>query len=839
MDTSAFAPLGILQIPFASKLLPSACCPDKDLVVLISRFGGQDRLSLWNYGHGSKVWEVDAGVDESSVAEIIAFAWSPDGQSIAVVHDPPQITLHSLQDGSKQLTIPVPSSTHSRACRLAGVWWFRDVKSTNTESIPDIFKRNDVITGTAHAVLQILPLLDNLQEDSQKMTATDLFAFQGSQTKPHFRLPSPDVIDQWPSLFPDPLAASISSASPGKLPGSSEGLLDEVDNTNKNSILAVTDNEGYLHCFLDGSFPLGAVSLGSNLSVRSMFKDPKRPVFFAHASALNEHAVGATSLQPIVIDLSMLGKRHARDMAKLSSTARELMWYIIRVVKEMHIIWFGSETFSGARELGPKWILALETKQQEQFGHRPNAILDLTTLLVAGRTSDSLLDFLGSSEQMSERGTQKWESTMTEALVKLRDFSEKRIIPACQRLHLVLEELQGWSQLPQYASYELSLPDINDCLEMASRAILLSAWLASTARRDLSRFKDFISWLRHEASAANPTNDTNLQPRHDILEVNNYFISGLVTNAIDQWFVGPVPQFSLDSLGIPPEDDSLVSVLERARKLANDMTEMAWRNTFRQTEGLEIDRNLDALLHELAVKCRTIFDRAAGAVCRLAVTSATSELSLRLFSAKYAQQSTARERTVALDEKGEFLQYLAMPLSSEQGAQICVVRLRFRNEASESPLEVGIALLEPFLPVEGEESPGDLDLLEADFFDDECVVIVYRLRNISKPTYIATLRYSDLGYRVLRADEYVKMASREDLMLEAVKHWKEGHLPSARSPIKRSRALVGCNAGEVSLALNGRPGRRVACVLDSKGITLESFDVEGDADDAESEGETL
>lgn len=33
----------------------------------------------------------------------------------------------------------------------------------------------------------------------------------------------------------------------------------------------------------------------------------------------------------------------------------------------------------------------------------PSAILDLTCLLVTGRASDSLVDFLGSGEQMSER----------------------------------------------------------------------------------------------------------------------------------------------------------------------------------------------------------------------------------------------------------------------------------------------------------------------------------------------------------------------------------------------------------------------------------------------------
>jgi anaphase-promoting complex subunit 4 len=91
-------------------------------------------------------------------------------------------------------------------------------------------------------------------------------------------------------------------------------------------------------------------------------------------------------------------------------------------------------------------------------------MMALTCLLVTGRPSEPLADFLGSSQQTSERvnyqnalgdrnltpetqGIQKWEMTVVDALVRLRDFSEKRVAPACQRLHLVLEEIQGWSHL--------------------------------------------------------------------------------------------------------------------------------------------------------------------------------------------------------------------------------------------------------------------------------------------------------------------------------------------------------------------------------------------------------
>ena len=75
---SPFATLGLLNVPASSRLLPSACCPDKDLVVTIARLGGKDRLSLWKM-QGSKKWEVDVdtGADHE---EVIDLAWSPDGK---------------------------------------------------------------------------------------------------------------------------------------------------------------------------------------------------------------------------------------------------------------------------------------------------------------------------------------------------------------------------------------------------------------------------------------------------------------------------------------------------------------------------------------------------------------------------------------------------------------------------------------------------------------------------------------------------------------------------------------------------------------------------------------
>ncbi|KAJ3508934.1 hypothetical protein NLJ89_g5481 [Agrocybe chaxingu] len=517
-----------------------------------------------------------------------------------------------------------------------------------------------------------------------------------------------------------------------------------------------------------------------------------------------------------MVNLPLLSHRAIRDFAKLSSTGRELTWYATCAVKEIRGVWYGDETNSGARELGPKWVRALEVKQRESFGQQNTSpVLDLTILLTTGR----------------ERGIQKWESVVSEALVKLRDFSEKRLAPAMQRLHLVIEEVHGWAKLPHFSVFQLSAEELGGVLDLASRGIILANWLAAESRKQLGCFKEFIAWLRYEVGNVNSPNEGNV-PRYDILEVNNYLTSGLVNSAIDSWFTGPVPQFRLRDLGIPePEKDGLDEDMEYAREVANDPALlMAWQM---ERELNHVDKNLNALIEDLALRCQRVFHRASGAVSRSASISyaPSSDATRAPEKERSAEPRIAfpfRERTV-LNEKGEVVQHLVVHMPSVANNTMLLTQLRFSVEESGLPSQIGVALLECYLPEEGQED-SSLDLLDADFFDDECVVIVYRPRRGQKQISLAMVNYSAAGYQNLPSGGYVTRTSQEDLIQESLELWKDGHLSSTKIAIMRHRTLSSCKDGGVSLALNGRTGRRVACVLDSTGTALESFDVEGEGD---------
>ena len=235
-------------------------------------------------------------------------------------------------------------------------------------------------------MLKMLPLLDALQDDTKPLgyvnlahlskhfpltrpSATDLFAFEGSKKRPSVNTKFPEVIAKWPTLPPDPLSASMKLANAPRYRQEGEEDLDEVDDRNTNSILCAGDDMGNIHCFLDGSFPLGTFLFNTNFPIASLYKKPDESTFSINIRT----AKTGTCLAPTIVDMSLMKRRSVRDVARTSSTARELTWYIMRCVKEMQKFWYGQDLQGGARTMGPKWVEALE-KKQTQFGRTSHVL---------------------------------------------------------------------------------------------------------------------------------------------------------------------------------------------------------------------------------------------------------------------------------------------------------------------------------------------------------------------------------------------------------------------------------------------------------------------------------
>ena len=82
MSTDSFTSLANARLATQSRIFANSCCPDKDLVVLFSRLGGNDRMSLWSLNQGTKKWETDIGDADTSFTAV-CMDWSPDGNDLS------------------------------------------------------------------------------------------------------------------------------------------------------------------------------------------------------------------------------------------------------------------------------------------------------------------------------------------------------------------------------------------------------------------------------------------------------------------------------------------------------------------------------------------------------------------------------------------------------------------------------------------------------------------------------------------------------------------------------------------------------------------------------------
>jgi len=241
-------------------------------------------------------------------------------------------------------------------------------------------------------------------------------------------------------------------------------------------------------------------------------------------------------------------------------------------------------------------------------------------------------------------------------------------------------------------------------------------------------------------------------------------------------------------------------------------------------------------MKDLAGQCQGIFARAASATARAANCQPPS-MSHRVESDPRGQgvhvSYMTREWNVEHNQgSAVWARYMAAyDPSAEDGADLCVLRLVYDPTIPSPKITVGAAMLQ--CGGNGVGNNDRYDILDFDFFDDDSLVVVFRVDGAAGPTTVATVGFSDLYYQELQPIGPTDELSLERMIAHALEERKVGQIAAVLMPIRRSYVLAGCTRGEVSLALNGRAGRRVACVLDGEEGVLEVLDIEGESEDDE------
>jgi anaphase-promoting complex subunit 4 len=178
---------------------------------------------------------------------------------------------------------------------------------------------------------------------------------------------------------------------------------------------------------------------------------------------------------------------------------------------------------------------------------------------------------------------------------------------------------------------------------------------------------------------------------------------------------------------------------------------------------------------------------------------------------------------------------------------VVLSQIRYGAGSGTGPVEIGLAIVE--VVEDTDEIPA---MMAADFFDDESLIVVYRVKNHSEflasasslrspeIAYLSCIPYNEIEYLNVPYNPGT-IASYEALTQGALEECRAGNVNACNScdssiltgisqitaqrvEITRRRSLSG-RGGDVGLAVNGRPNRRVVCVLDGTGTRLESFDL--------------
>ncbi|CAE6422578.1 unnamed protein product [Rhizoctonia solani] len=443
---------------------------------------------------------------------------------------------------------------------------------------------------------------------------------------------------------------------------------------------------------------------------------------------------------------------------------------------------------------------------------------------------------------------------VSHALIRMRDYTTQRISPAAERVVIVLEEIRGWAAWPdRYAQYRFSQEAIERCLGRAHRLVAYVQWLAIEANAELARFVEFIKFMRSEIQKAiepdlNARPPGHTQAQYDTLEAMAYIEHGLIESALTTWFTGPGPRTYPGELShaTPMTMREAIEQARRALDGKDDATVRKGKEPAQVQGGRSLlaeypERNVLVVIEELAKGCAEVCAVAAGATTRGAQVDGTpiraggaEDLSHEHVLAE-EQRELARECTWPSQEPVARPEtYVVTRVNRQTGREycafqwsLCLLRIRPDHEAQVRELAAVV--------IDCEFNGVGVEILDIAFFDEDQLLVILRTRGRA---HIGMIYYRELEWT---GDTWggQEVVSREELIELVTRHHETDRVGLAQlaQTVVRSRELQGCGTGPAQLAVNGRRGRRTACVLDSGGV-VEVLDMELEGgEEAESESE--
>ncbi|KAG9055773.1 hypothetical protein FS842_001229 [Serendipita sp. 407] len=624
---SSFTPLGAFTVSADARLVPGACNPEKDLVLLIHHTDPRSTISLWKL-QGTKRWEIDAVANFDQTGWLRQVAWSPDGEKFALGHSARRITVHSLADGCEEFRYNGAASGDGvkATWKIATLSWLKMPwrhfwdSEISSHPPPQIYPREYDSPGASLYLFKQIAKLDPKEPVIEKSAPTEV---SSAHKAPRYMTPS--EANGWPSLPPNPVIASIATTDID--PSDAVHSIDSNERwqlAQSNTCLFAGDNHGGLYPFIHGTFLAGTIDSESTFSQLRSIASAESCTYFSKLSfqpespLLSFHSIAGKMYQKATGDGYLMDPDYEiQDILRISTVARDLALYAARNCDEVMIAWMGGGGREGAREQNEKWCRLLENIQNRANPQKVKDVKrDLVALLFTGvPLSMSLVDHIQNGSQTTERNFKKWHGVVTDALAHIKHTIDLAIL-SLQRLIALLWDLYGLATIKSTSTYfMLDKERINRCIEAASATIEILSSMSEIVRRETRGFSHFMIWLR--SIIPNLQKSDFLSKTYDIVLVHAYITNGLFPSGLDSFF--QPPRISLPVVAKNNPSLSIRQLATNARKALQQMQEERENGTttysIQQTHGQgQGRRNIIMAMNAIVSMCNFMFQSIASAI---------------------------------------------------------------------------------------------------------------------------------------------------------------------------------------------------------------------------------
>lgn len=268
---------------------------------------------------------------------------------------------------------------------------------------------------------------------------------------------------------------------------------DEVD------VLLTGFEDGTVYIRIFDCFDIGEVDISSSLPKDSkscrVVQHVAHPLSSIHALFVQTRSrKNDEQLHVIALDLNFIRQTSPYYLSTLATKSTQLL-NLLRYLSQISTLL--SIEFRSAFDLPGRFIRNINDTLAQITDGPMDFVTAAYQLVVTGECSDELRDWM--IDEIGERNLKRWEKASMAGMENIRKFVHECLLPALERCQVVLSRLEGLSRFAKSAQVlGLDTQSLHQVMDTVKCLNLLGHYLLKTVGKEIKQFNIFIKWLRLE-----------------------------------------------------------------------------------------------------------------------------------------------------------------------------------------------------------------------------------------------------------------------------------------------------------------------------------------------------